>query len=735
MTSFIGREREILEIKRLVMHVGANGRSPQQRLITLTGPGGCGKTRLALEVASELLKEYEDGAWLVELAAISNPALVPQTIAASLGVREKQGQTLMDSLIDHLRTKKLLLVLDNCEHLIPACAQVAERFLRACPDLQILTTSRESLGISGESIWQVPPLWMPTAPKLPPLKILKQYEAVSLFVERALACQPEFVLTRQNAAAVAQVCQQLDGMPLAIELAAARVRALSVQEIATRLGDRFALLTGGSRTAPARHQTLQAAMDWSFSLLAEPERILLRRLSVFAGGFTLEAAESVCADDPTSNGGSRTASMEVLDLLTQLVEKSLVVAQPSTQTRYRLLETVREYGAAKLEAARELPTFQSRHRDYYLALAERAEPELRGAQQAAWLEQLEKEHGNLRASLEWSLRSKDTETGLRLAGALVRFWQFRGYLSEARQYLERILSQSSSASASARAKALNGTGIVMLMQGDYGPAKAYLEEALVLLRAQGDQKGIADVLHNLANVAWDQGDYAKVRALCAESLAIRQEIGDTLGIAASLTGLGNIAYALGDYAEAQVLFEKSLAHVKAIGDPLHIAITLHNLGNVAMKQGDYKRARTFHEESLAIKRELGDKLGIGYTLHSLGEAAFQLREYDAASTYFAESLSIRHALGDKRSVALSLEAFAMLAIAQWQPERAAQLTGAAEALRESIGAPLAPAGRADYDHTVAAAREGLGEKAFASVWAEGRTMTLEQAIEYALKAS
>jgi tetratricopeptide (TPR) repeat protein len=548
---------------------------------------------------------------------------------------------------------------------------------------------------------------------------LKQFEAVNLFIERARSSQPGFALTMENAPFITQVCQQLDGIPLAIELAAARVKALSPQQIAARLDDRFQLLTGGSRIALPRQQTLQATMDWSFQLLSPKEQNALCRLSVFANGWSLEGAEAVCA-------GEDIGVHEVLDLLTHWVDKSLVVAQPGQETRYRLLETVRQYAKEKLLATNEHPVLYRRHVDWFVALAERAEPELRGAQQAAWLEQLEREHDNLRAALEWSLKSGESELATRLAGACWQFWYVRGYWSEAHQFLEKVLAQSENVSALPKAKVLSSAGILASFQGDYGRAQRFHQQSLALWRAQGSQRGIAISLDSLGAVAFYEGKHAMARSLLEESLGIKRELGDQQGIAVSLGNLGNVAFAEADYTSAHHFYEQSLFIYRGLGDRRNIAISLHNLGNVAMKQGDHKRARSLHEESLAIKRTLGDKWGTGYTLHSLGEGAFQLGEYDTASAFFAESLSIRHTLGEIRSVAQGLEAFAALAIAQGEPKRAA------EALRESIHAPLAPAGRAEYDRTVAGARASFDGAAFAAAWAEGQAMALDRAIAYAL---
>lgn len=678
LTSFIGREREIESIKRLIA---------QSRLLTLTGPGGCGKTRLALQVAADLLEEYPDGVWLVELATLSEPALIPQTIASVLRVREQASHPLLTTLIDFLQPKKLLLVLDNCEHLIEACAQCIEALLRTCPKLRILTTSRELLGIPGEAAWRVPPLSLPDPNCLPTVESLTQYEAIRLFLERAAVVLPCFALTSQNAQAVAQICQRLDGIPLAIELAAARVKVLSVEQIAARLDDRFRLLTGGSRTALRRQQTLQAAIDWSYELLSEKERVLLRRLAVFVGGYALEAAEAVCAEEGIEQ-------YEVLDLLSQLVDKSLVVKEEKGEiARYWLLETIRQYGLEKLTEAREMATLRSRHLAFFVELAEQAEPQLKGADQKLWLERLEMEHDNLRAALEWS----KTETsraveGLRLVGALWPFWEVRGFLSEGRRWIEGLLAVVGNTQASVRAKALRGAGVLASHQGDYERAATFLQESLALLHQLGDKRGAALSLNNLGIVARNQGDYARATALYEEGLALWRELGDKRGIAASLA----------------------------------------NLAIVARNQKDYSRATKLHEESLLLFRELGNKIGIAVTLNNLGVVAEDQCNYERAATLYKESLALRHELGDKLGSLGCLSNLAAVAGEQGQPERAARLFGAAEALREVLSVPVSPDERAEYDRKVAAVRAKLDEATFAQAWAHGRAMTLEQAISYAL---
>src|ERR671916_378267 len=462
LSSFVGREKELTEVERLLEH---------NRLVTLTGSGGCGKTRLALAAAGELVEGFEDGVWMVELASLADPSLVPQAVASTLGVREQPGRLPTETLSDYLGSRNVLLVLDNCEHLIGACAELAEALLHSCPNLRVLATSREALGITGEVAWPVPSLSLPDLRRLPEVESLARYEAARLFLERTAAVNPTFALTEQNAVAVDQICYRLDGIPLAIELAAARAKVLSVEQIAERLDDSFGLLSAGGRTAMPRHRTLHATMDWSHELLSLEERALFRRLSVFAGGFTLEAAESVCA-------GAGLERDEVLDLLSHLVDKSLVIMrEESGEARYRLLETVRQYAREKLSESGEAEQASERHAGYYLALAEEAEPELKGAGQVAWLEQLEREHDNLRAAMRWLLGRGELEEAARLGWALWLFWGIRAHFAEGRRSMEQALSAEGSAglTEAARAMALFVAGMMANYQGAHGSAEPLVE--------------------------------------------------------------------------------------------------------------------------------------------------------------------------------------------------------------------------------------------------------------------
>jgi non-specific serine/threonine protein kinase len=757
LTSFIGRAREIAEVKRLL---GA------ARLVTLTGSGGAGKTRLALQVAADVVKDYPDGVWLAEFAPIADPALVPKTLASALTVPEQPGRDMTDTLVEALRPKSLLLMLDNCEHLLAACRDLAAALLRTCPHVHILGTSREGLGVPGETLWRVPSLSVPEDIRhLPRPEELLLYDAVRLFVDRAVTTTPGFTVTSENAPAVAQVCRRLDGIPLAIELAAARVKVLAVEQIASRLDDRFRLLTGGSRLVLPRHQTLRAAIDWSYGLLSDRERAVLCRLSVFAGGWTLEAAEAVCT------GGGIEPS-DVLDLLTQLVDKSLVVAQThGGEARYHLLETVREYGRERLHDSEAVEQVQRRHRDWYLALVERVEPKLDGRAREIWLDRLERENDNLRASLDWSFEHRDADAVMRLAKSLSRFWYMRGYWSEGLHWLEAALSLDRGAPSPMRARALNAAGELARLLGQTQRAVARLEESVAAYRGLGDKKGMANALLLLGATAYRQsdydraaalldestalsrasgdkttlafsiyllgilarvrGDYGKAETLCKESLTLDQPLGLKWRTGLALDGIGLVALCQGDYERAKSLFQQALTLHEQEGYRYGQAASLNSSSILAYVQGDYERARVLSEQSLALSRKTGDKGAIARSLSMLGRVAFRQRNFEEAVGKHNESLMLFRELGEKLGIIQALERLGSVAVAS-APIRAARLLGAATHVRETIGAPLPTYDRAEHDTAVDHVRALLDRAVFAAAWAEGRAMTLEQAIEYAL---
>lgn len=719
LTSFIGREREMATVKQLLREVP---------LLTLTGPGGCGKTRLALQVAADLVEEFPDGVWLVELAALSDPNLVPQAVRSALGIREGHGQPLEATLTDYLRRRSLLLVLDNCEHLLTASAQLAETLLQSCPQLHILVSSRERLGISGEQTYSVPSLSLPDPEHLDSLERLHEFEAVRLFTDRAVLSQSTFTLTAANAAPVAQICQRLDGIPLAIELAAARVKTLTVGVIYERLDDRFRLLTVGSRTALPRQQTLRALIDWSYDLLSEPERTLLRRLSLFVSGCTLEAAEVACS-------GADVAEWEVLDLLTALVEKSLVLFdEQSGAPRYALLETVRQYGLDALQAAGELAWMHDRHRAYFLRRVEAMEPQLNGPEQAAVFEELDQEHGNIRTVLAWSLgEGSSVETGLRMAKTLGVFWSQRGLWAEGRSWLERMLEQASNEPTALRSGAIGAARALVWQSGDVAGAQALDEEWLALSRAVGDQPGVAYALRGLASDAAERGDFAKAGKLLEESLAIFRELESTQGMRSVLNSLGALAELQGEYDRAFTLYTEGLALSQKLCDPAGIANCTWNLGAAERNRGNLETAQKLFTTSLEMSRELGNSWGVAASLHFLGVTAQARGNHTRAWALLTESLPLYQQMGHRRGIGLCLTSLAEEIRQSGWPERAAMLLAAAERCHTSMGRPLIPVDRAHHDHIVAAVRAMLASETFAEAWAHGEQLTLEEAVAVALE--
>jgi predicted ATPase/DNA-binding SARP family transcriptional activator/DNA-binding CsgD family transcriptional regulator len=684
-SSFIGRERELVEIKRTLA---------MTRLLTLTGTGGAGKTRLAIEVAKDLIGAYPDGVWLVEFGGLSEPELLPQELAEALNVGEQPDRPLIDTLVEALGTKKLLLVLDNCEHLVDAVARLTDALLEGCPNLRVLATSREPLGIAGEVSWGVPPLAMPHPRHAPSVEELGSYESVRLFVERARHIERAFALAPHNAQYVSQICQRLEGMPLAIELAAVRAKVLSAEQIAERLDDCFRLLTNGNRTALPRHRTLRATIDWSYELLPEEERRLFRRLAVFAGGFTLAAAEAICSREDLEDG-------EVLDLLSRLVDKSLIVVQErGGEMRYRLLETVRQYGWKKLKVSGEVEVILRRHADYFLALAQeiepRIEPKINNVDRQIWLERLEIEHGNLRAVLRWAVDNDEAEMGLRLASALFWFWHMRGYLSEGRGWFERALAEAP-ARTSVQAKALYCAGYTAWIQGYLSEARFQLEESVTTWRELEGRKG------DFANALWL---------------------------------LGLVMLALGEPAVARSLTEESVETFRAMGgdDRFGLSMSLAILGIVVSYLGNHTLATSLLEESAAIAREVGDDWMHSLPLRYLGATTYRQGDYDRAEVLLKESLSVLRGSWEKWYISRSVECLATVVSMQGYSYRAARLFGAGEALREAIGASQVPFYLVDHARGVATARAGLGEEDFAAAWAEGRAMTVEQAVEYALSS-
>jgi predicted ATPase/class 3 adenylate cyclase len=716
-STFVGRQREMEEVNELLV---------TRRLLTLTGPGGVGKTRLAIQVAAEVLESYQDGVWLVELGTISDADLVEQAVASELRLTDQPGRSLLETLGDHLQAKKLLLLLDNCEHLLTSCARLADTLLRSCPNLAILTTSRQALRVAGEATYPMAPLAVPPPQPAAPLHMIMDNDAVRLFAERAQAVLPEFCITEQNAPAVVELSRHLDGIPLAIELAAACVRALSVEQIAARLRDRFRLLTGGSPAALPRHQTLRAALDWSYDLLPEVERVIFRRLSVFVGGFTLEAAEEVC-------GAEQVNEAEVVDGLMSLVDKSLVVAgSRSGQQRFHLLETVREYAWELLGREDGAQGIRKRHRDWYLGLVETAGPEfLHGPESEAWLTRLDEEHDNLRAALRFSEGGGNGQAGLQLATGLWRFWEIRGYLVEGRTWLEKMLAQPVGEISALRANALTGAGVLALLQGDYEAALGFHEESLALHRRLGNPRSVAYALNNLANAAVHQGDYQRAGSLYEEAVELCRREGDQRDLAFALTNLADVVARQEQHQRARQLYEESVAIFAELGDPWGSAYASDNFGIMAYRQGDLELAASLHQEAVGIYERLGDGRGVTRALSHLADIAYRKGDIDEARALYQRGLTIRFQLGDKVGIASALERLARIGDAD-QPRRAARLIGAAQYLREAVRAPLQGAELDDYNQSLAGLRTHLGEEEFQRNISLGRTLPIKETVEIAL---
>jgi predicted ATPase/transcriptional regulator with XRE-family HTH domain len=679
LSSFIGREQAQATVHGLLA---------AHRMVTLIGAGGVGKTRLALAVGEALLDDFPDGVWLVELAPVADPDLAPGTVALALGLSEEPGRAALEILCGHCRGKRMLLVLDNCEHLVPACAALAGTLLRAAPELRILATSREALAVTGERRYRVPSLSVPDPDRLPSPDLAGSYESVRLFVIRAQEQRDDFALTAINARAVAEICARLDGVPLAIELAAARVAGMSVAAIAARLDDRFRLLTTGSPTLPTRQRTLRAALDWSWDLLDGQERTLLSRLSVFVGGWTLEATEAVCV-------GQDMDSWSVLDGLHALVNRSLVQVDETDDgaDRYRLLESVRQHAAEQLAAAgMEIPT-RDGHLSYFLALAEQAVEAFRGAEPGPWLDRLEIEHDNMRAALSWARAQARSEQGLQLAAALAPFWEFRGHIAEGRRRLEEMLAVFHGPPG-ARARALNAAGFLTMRAGGFRQSLAMYQEAL----------------------------------------ALRRELGDIRGMAGALINEGNAHIELGEYEQALSAYAEALAHCSASGDQWNVATAFNNQSVAARELGQYERAEALAKESLALRREQNDTRGVAETTNNLAQVAFAQGRYAQAAALFKEGLLLSREIGDMIRLLEALEGLAWAAAALGQSHWAARQGGAAEAVRERLGMPQGIPDRRFRERAIETMRAALGDAMFGAAWAEGQAMTLDEAVALALKA-
>jgi predicted ATPase/DNA-binding XRE family transcriptional regulator len=704
-TLLIGRDHEVTSVARLLHR-------EEVRLLTLTGPGGVGKTRLALEVAERSREAFTDGVVFVPLAPLRDAALLPSVLAETLGIKEVAGQALPETLMQRLQDRQMLLGLDNFEHLLTAAPVVGELVGR-CTQLTVLVTSRAPLHLSGEHQFPVPPLPLPDVATQSPARVLEQSTpAMELFRQRAQAVMPNFELTTTNAATVARICRRLDGLPLAIELAAARVKLFPPQALLARLDRGLHLLAGGARDLPERQQTLRDTVAWSYDLLKPAEQALFRRLAVFAGGCTLEAVEDVCGSEAEEQVES-----SVLEALASLVDNSLLVSLSGSSTfqeedeepRFTMLETIREYALERLEASGEVEEAQRKHAHYYLALAEAAQPQASGRwnEEGEWwskFTRIEREHDNLRAAMGWAIRIREVETGARLAIALWGFWLERGYLSDGRRWMETLLAPD-------RVEDQSGETPHAL------PArtKAYL-------------------LHAAGVLASVQGDYDHAAALHEEAMSVHREMGHNKGVSMSLRALGIVAYERGDYERAVRLHEQSLALAREFDTTFGVAWSLRALAAAVREQGDLSRARMLLEESLALSRGEEHAWNIAHALASLGRLECEVGEHAQASRLYEESLELARRMGVNHTILPCLEGLARVAVAQGGMERAARLWGAAAALREDMGWPLPPAKRVEHDSAVAAAREALGEEVFAATWARGHELPLEKAITGALSS-
>ncbi|HWC31690.1 MAG TPA: adenylate/guanylate cyclase domain-containing protein [Actinomycetota bacterium] len=682
LTTFVGRRRELDDVISILS---------KTRLLTLTGPGGTGKTRLSIEVARETVDDFDDGAAFVALSPLRDPALVVPTIAQALGLREDPSRPPVDAVAENLRDKRMLVVLDNFEQVMEAASDIGQ-LLAVTSGATFLVTSREALGLHGEREYQVPPLALPDVRRLPPLDALSQYEAVRLFIDRATAVKTGFSITNENAPAVAEITSRLDGLPLAIELAAARIKLLSPQAILSRLEERLSLLVGGARDRPARQQTLRDAIAWSYDLLDEPERRFFSRLAIFRGGFTLEAAEEVCNPDAE-------LGLDTFDGIESLVNKSLLrqTEVPSGEPRFFMLFTIRDYAGERLAEGREQADIARRHQEFFLGLAERARPELLGPRQADWLDALEREHDNIRAVLD---RASDIEFRLRLSAALWRFWQFRGHLREARTRLEELVARPEAREQPrALAEALEGAGGVAYWMGDWAACALHYGEMLTLYRELGDKRGEAEALYNLSfpyhvPVTGGQEDLDRARDLLEGSLRLFGELGDQAGLAKVTWGLSNLYYRL----------------------------------------GDLDRAERAAEESLEAYRRLDDRFGAGWALHSLGVSKMRRGDLDGAESRFREALRIFADARDSSGLTLVLADCAVLAWERGQRPRGARLAGAAFALQEASGTDLAlfVADEEQFQEDLRQARESADT---ADDLAAGRRMSVDEAVNLALEAS
>jgi len=756
LTSFIGREKEIADVKSLLN---------KTRLLTLLGPGGTGKTRLSLQTGADLIDDFANGVWITELASLLDPFLLPNVIAETLGISEQPGKSMENVLIEYLSDKEILLIIDNCEHLIDACAALAEKLLQYSPKLKIIATSRESLRCDGEITHKVLSLDHPDLmKKVTPIQLV-QYEAVRLFIERALAVNPNFRVTNDNAPALAQICYQLDGIPLAIELAAVRIKVLPLEKICEKLEDRFKLLTGGKRTALPRQQTLKALIDWSYDLLSENEKILWRRLSVFAGGWSLEDAEEICPDDLTGRE-------DIFEFTNGLLEKSIILFDESND-RYKMLQTIKQYGEEKLKDADETKKFKTNHLNYYLNLCESAIPELSGPNAKSWLNRFEFEYANIQTALNWSFNDKHGNEGHRLAGSLSKLWDLRGYLSEAQNWFEKLLQITEGVPELLIANSKRYAGMFATQQGKNDTALRLISESLEIYRKNGDQNGISNCLNILGMIELDLGRLESSKIYLTESLEIRKNLGNKIALASGLNSLGLVLLAEGKIADAEKYFSESLDIAKEIKDDMYIGIGLNNLGQIYATSGDYEKAKTFFEEGMQIDRDLGNKNGLSFSLANLGVLAYVNKDFTGSKKYLTEGLTISREIGNRLGELYALSSFAQVFLAEGDIktaenyfeeclmmqkensdvkissmclagiaeiklmngyfETAAILTGAIQERLESTGTFIEDETKYKIEEIIKSVKDNIGEERYLMEFEKGKKLSTKEAIEIAFE--
>ena len=641
LTSFIGREKPIGDVKKL---------SGKTHLLTVIGAGGSGKTRLTLQAAAEMIDEFANGVFIVELAPVSDPALIMQKIMTSLGIKEESGISLFDSVVSYLREKELLLIMDNCEHLVKDCAEIAENLLMNCSKLKILATSREALNCYGEQTYKIPMLSTPgnfNDKDQKDHKDLYKYESSFLFLERVYSANPDFQINEIKAAAIAEICRHLDGIPLAIELAAASSKYLSVENIRKRLDDRFKILTGGKRTALPKHQTLKALIDWSYELLNDKERLLWKRLSVFKGGWDMEKAEEICSDQKISR-------KEILELHGCLVEKSIINFNLKTE-RYSILETLKKYGEDKLREDNELSDMLNKHLTFFKNYSDTAESRLYGSEIFLWLDKLESDHLNFQSAIEWSVNGGDKETGAGLAVSLWRFWDIRGYYSTGIRYIYEILKNENEISRTVTGKLYLYAAQLARFKGDYDRSREYFNQSLKINNQLQDKLMIASSLNGLGNIEFDLDNYENAKDFYEKALSLRREAADLISISKSLNNLGNLSFRRDDLDEGKKYYLESLELARKLGDKRAMASSLHNLSNLTFETGNFEKGKQYSEESLLLRKEIGDKLGIAESLFNLGKAYFDLENYETSKSFFEDSLRLFRELEDTDDISKTLK--------------------------------------------------------------------------------